>query len=272
MRYQSKSSIAYLFRNFWHLAPIALCAAVLFGFFDNTSVQINFIRGYLDGSVNGENILTSILQTVSVLRFGKYWWGEIVAVVVLVLTQSLLMVKVSQHMRIGKIDFLPIKRAFSVVPSMFLFILCVAAFAEVLNMIVVGIAFLLHAANEILLIVLTSVLLYLAQTLASFAVGMLLFAFPIMFLENYSFNLALSYSVRLMNEKRKKLFLCATMYPFIRFALTVVCGVINIPAVTVALFAVEYLFCIAWLPCVTFKLYYDSVGGERRDIARVMFG
>ena len=271
MRYQSKSSIAYMFRNFWQLAPIAVFAAVLFAFFDNTTAQIDFIRRYLDGGINSDNILQEILNTVSVLRFGKYWWGEIIAVAVLVVVQSLLMVKVAQHMRIGKMDFLPIKRASAVMPTMLLFVLCVALLAEILNMIIVGIAFLLSAAHEILLIVLTSVLVYLLQTLVTFGVGMLLFAFPIMFLENYSFNLALSYSVRLMNENRKKLLLSAATYPFVRFVLTVVCGLVNVPAVTVALFAVVYLLCIVWLPCVTFKLYYDSVGGERRDLTRVMF-
>lgn len=272
MRYQSKSSISYLFRNFWQLAPIALCASVLFGLFDNTSAQIAFIRGYLNGSVNSENILSEILNTVSVLRFGKYWWGEIAALFVFVFTVSLLLVKVSQHMRIGKMDFLPVKRACAVIPTMLIFVLCVALFSELLNMIVVGIAFLLRSANEVLLITLTAVLLYLAQALATFAVGMLSFAFPIMFLENYSFNLALSYSVRLMNEKRKKLLVCAAAYPFIRFVFTAVCAVVNIAAVTVAVFSVGYMFCISWLPCVTFKQYYDSVGGERRDVSRVMFG
>ena len=261
-----------MFRNFWQLAPIALLPAILFGIFDNNASQILFIRRYLDGGINSDNILMEILRTVSVLRFGKLWWGEIVAVLVLVIAQSLLMVKVAQHMRIGKMDFLPFRRAFEVLPTVFLFVLCVIAFAELLNMVVVGIIFLIRSANAILLIVVAAVLLYLLQTLAVFAVGMLMFAFPIMFLENYSFNFALSYSVRLMNEKRKKLFLFAALYPFLRFVVTVICGVINLPIVTVAVFSVGYLFCIAWLPCFTFKLYYDTVGGERRDISRVMFG
>ena len=272
MRYQRKSSIAYLFRNFWQLAPIALLPAILFGIFDNTASQIQFIHSYLDGGINADNILMEIVRTVSVLRFGKLWWGEIVAVLVLVLAQSLLMVKVSQHMRIGKMDFLPFRRAFEILPTVFLFVLCVMALGEVLNLVVSGIIFLIRSANEVLLIVVATVFQYLLQTLAVFVVGMLLFAFPIMFLENYSFNFALSYSVRLMYEKRKKLFLFAALYPLLRFVVTVICGLINLPIVTMAVFSVGYLFCFAWLPCFTFKLYYDSVGGERRDISRVMFG
>lgn len=260
-----------MFRNFWHLAPIGLLAALLLGFFCNNTVEIDFVKGVLNGTVNGENLLPEVLHTVSVLRFGKLWWGVILAVVVFVLTESMLTIKVARHMRTGEMLAFPVKRALSAFPTMLLFVLGVGMLLECLNLVIAGIAFLLRAAGTLTVVIVTLCLVYVVRILAMSLVGTLLFAFPIMFMENYSFNLALSYSVRLVSERRGFLWAMALVYPLCRLALTALCGVIGIDYVTYALFALFYLFCIVFVPCVTFKLYYDTVGGERRDIARVMW-
>ncbi|MGN1066208.1 MAG: hypothetical protein ACI4QH_00200, partial [Candidatus Fimimonas sp.] len=88
-----------------------------------------------------------------------------------------------------------------------------------------------------------------------------------MSLENYGFANALSYSVRLMSEKRKYLWMFATIYPSLRLALSVVCYFVDSYPFTVTIFSVFYLIMALLLPCITFKLYYDTVGGERRDIS-----
>lgn len=271
MRYQRKSAIAYLFRNFWRLAPISLIAALMLGFSFNSTPEISFVTGYLQGTVHSDNILTEVLNYVSVLRFGKYWWCALIALLLFVMTESMLSVKISGHMRVGEMEILPLKKSLAVFPTMLLFVVCLAVFIELLRLMVAGVAFLLRATGEIGVIVTSVVLLFLVRVVTMWLVGALLFAFPIMFLENYGFNQALSYSVRLMSEKRKLLFLVAFLFPLSQAALTVICGFIGIFWVTVVLFGVFYLFCIIFLPCLAFKLYYDTVGGERRDITRKIF-
>ncbi|MGN1040530.1 MAG: hypothetical protein ACI4QL_03780, partial [Candidatus Fimimonas sp.] len=92
MKYQSKSATKYLLRNFWHLAPIGLLAAVLLGLFCNTNAEILLVKQLADGTITSENVLQKVLNAISVLRFGKYWWGFVLAMFVLALTESVFMV------------------------------------------------------------------------------------------------------------------------------------------------------------------------------------
>ena len=85
-----------------------------------------------------------------------------------------------------------------------------------------------------------------------------------MFVEHYALNQAMSYSVRLMSEKRRFLWTIATVYPLCEAALTALCGFIGVQAVTITLFSVMYLFCMLLIPAVTFRIYFECVGGERR--------
>ena len=271
VKYQSKTAIAYMFRNFWRLAPISLVAAVLLGYFCNTNAEIAFVNGYLNGTVNSENILTSVLYTVSVLRFGKYWWGALIAFVVFAFTESVLSVKVSNHMRTGEMLSFPLKRSFSVFPTMLLFVFCIVLIEELMNLIVGGIIFLIRALGEVTMVALTLVLAFFVRVLALYLVGTLIYAFPIMFLEQYSFNQALSYSVRISGDKRKTLRLVSVFYPLAKLVFTVCAALIDVPAVTVALFSLFYLFSLLLLPSVAFAFYYDSVGGERQDIGNKIF-
>lgn len=272
VRYQSKSAIAYFFRNFWHLVPWSVVSAVLLGMFCNNNTVIVVYHDFIAGNITAENVATTVLNYAGVLRFGQYWWGVLVALVVFSFTESLLMVKVERHMRVGEMKAFPFRRALSLTPTVFVFVLCVTAVLECLNLIVVGIAFLLQSFGVTAVLWTSAALLVLVKVLLMLLIGTLLVAFPIMILENYSFNQALSYSVRLMSEKRRFLWLLATLYPLTEIVLTVISALIDVYAVTVTLFALMYLVGIALMPSVTFKLYYDSVGGERRDISCVMFG
>lgn len=260
-----------MFRNFFHLVPIALLPAVALGLFMNTNAEIVFAQYLVAGSITQNSVVDRLLGAISIIRFGKYWWGTVLALILFAFAESLMMVKVERHMRVGEMPLLPLKRACGVFPTVALFVLCVVLGVELLNLIVVGVAFLIRYAKTVIVVVVSVVLLYLTRILATLAVGALLFAFPIMFLENYSFNNALSYSVRLMSENRKYLWLFAAVYPSMRLALTAICYFVDSYYVTVAIFSVFYLFAMLILPCLAFKLYYDSVGGERRDVAVKMF-
>lgn len=271
MRYQSKSTISYMARNFWRLVPWTIAAAILSGYFLSDQPVMDFIRSYASGKITQQNILQNLVNAATVLRFGEFWWCALLTVLLLVFAESMLIVKVSRHMRVGEMQRFPIKGVISVLPTALLFTLGVVVFLELLNLAVVGIAYLVRAAGLISTVVVSAVLLFAVKVLTVFISSALLLAFPIMFEENYRFGSALSYSVRLAFDKRGFLIAVSFIYPLVQLALTALCAWVNIRALTVALYSLLYLFFSLYAPCVTFKIYYDSVGGVRRDIGRVMF-
>lgn len=271
MRYQRKSAIAYIFRNFWQLAPVAAVAAVLLGLFCNTHAEIALVLDIVKGDVNSENVLTAVLNTVSVLRFGNTWWGFLLALVAFAIAESVLTTKVYHHMRTGEMLSFPFRRSLSVMPTMFLFVFVMAAINEIAKLIVCGIVSVLRPLGVTAIVAIALSLVVIVKFIMLAVIGTLLYAFPIMFLENYKFNLALSYSVRLAGNKRPFILCVSIVYPLIQVALTVACQFIGVPEVTVVLFSLFYFACILLVPCIAFTLYYDSVGGERKDIGRVIF-
>lgn len=275
MRDQSKSAVAYIFRNFLHLAPWALVSAALMGMFFNGSNYVSLFTHLQEGNVNDYNAAGTVLHYFSVLRFkdfDSYWWGAIVAIVVLAFTLSLLMVKVERHMQIGEMKVFPLRRTMAVFPAMLLFVVCVTLFVEGCNLVTAGIAYLLRSLGATVVVSVSFALAFLFRMLFMLVLGTLMVAFPIMFVEHYALNQAMSYSVRLMSEKRRFLWTIATVYPLCEAALTALCGFIGVQAVAITLFSVMYLFCMLLIPAVTFRIYFECVGGERRDIGRKIFG
>lgn len=260
-----------MFRNFWHLAPIGLVAAVMFGLFCNTNAEILLLQQLAGGAITSENVLNEILNAVSIMRFGKYWWCFVLTLFVFAFTESMFMVKVERHMRVGEMNRFPLKRTLNAFPTVALFVAAIVVLMELLNLVIVGVAYLSRFANPMAITVVSIIWVYLVRMITALLVGTLLLAFPIMFLENYSFTNALSYSVRLMSEKRKYLWLFATLYPVMRFVLSLVCYFVDAYAFTATMFSLFYLMIALFLPCITFKMYYDTVGGERRDLLSTMF-
>ncbi len=271
VRYQRKSAIAYIFRNFWQLAPFAVVSAILLGLFCNTNAEIGLIAGCIDGTVNSDNVLTAVLNSVSVMRFGKEWWGLLLALVVFAMTESLLIEKVYNHMRTGEMLTFPFGRSFSVMPTMFLFVFIIAAINEIARLIVCGVVAMAGALGVTAVVSIALSLEFVVKVVMLAVIGTLFYAFPITFLENYKFNLALSYSVRLAGKNRALITCVAITYPLVQVALSVVCYFVASRALLVMLFSLFYLASILLVPCIAFTLYYDNVGGERKDIGRVIF-
>ena len=271
MRYQSKSTISYILRNFWRLAPWTVAVSVLSGFFITDQPLINFVRNYAAGNVNSGNFVEGLVNAATVLRFGKYWWCVILTVLLFAFIESILIVKVARHMRVGEMSRFPLKGAIAVLPTALLFTLGVTVFYELLNMAVVGIAYLMRSANVIASTVVSAVLMFAVRAITVFFASALLLSFPIMFEENYRFGSALSYSVRLALDKRWFFIAVSLIYPLAQLALVALCAWVNITAVTVTLYSLFVLFFSLYAPCVAFKIYYDSVGGTRRDVTHTIF-
>lgn len=271
MRNQRKSATAYIFRNFWQLAPFAVIAAVLLGFFCNTNAEVILIEGCISGTVTDENVLSAVLRSVSIMRFGAYWWGTLLALVAFAFTESLLTAKVYNHMRTGEMLTFPMRKTVGVAPTMFLFVFAMALINEIFKLIVCGIVALLRPVGVTAIVVVALCLVFIIKTAMLSVIATLLYAFPIMFLENYKFNQALSYSVRIAGEQQRIIWLVSVGYPVVQVLITVVCYFVKSQAFTVAMFSIFYLWCILLVPCIAFTLYYDSVGGERHDVGKRIF-
>lgn len=271
MKYQSKSTIAYLLRNFWRLAPFAIPSALTLGYFLNVGTEISFAGMLISGKLTQDNVNGALMQAISVSRFGGSWWCVILVLVLFAFTESLLTLKVERNMRVGEMPIFPIREAITVFPTIALFVLCVTLGVEIFNLIIVGVAYLIRNASAVAIGIVGFSLLYVTKAIVTLAVGALLMAFPIILLEHYSLGNALSYSVRLMNENRRFLWFFAIVYPISRLAFSVLCYFAASEIVTVLVFSAFYLIVMLVLPCLTFKLYYDVAGGERRDIGVKMF-
>lgn len=273
MRLQSKSSISYMFRNFWKLIYVTLPVAVLMAFFCNPTKEIELFSMLVKGEIALKDTTYLLGECLSVLRFGKFWWVVPIAIVLFAITMSLIVVKVDRHMRVGQMPAFPLKRAFGIFPFMLLYICCWLAVSEIFMLIIVGIGYMLHFVGNATAIVSVALgLTFIVRVVLSYVFGLLVLSFPLKYSENYRFNVALSYSARTMSAKRLKILGLAFLYVFSRVAMMAIGYLLAPYKLDVLVYAVAYAICFTYVPCFAFKHFYDDVGGERRDVSQIMFG
>lgn len=276
MRYQSKSSIAYMFRNFLRLVYVTLPVALLLAFaafMYKPTVEVNLFLTLVNNGFTMDNYSDSLLQSLSLLRFGRYWWVFAIAVVVLPLSLSLMTVKIDRHMRTGQMPALPVKRAFGIYPLMLAYTLSCILLSELGALVPVGISYLIEFfGNAEAIVAVVLVLSFAMRVLTTFVFALLIVTFPLKYGENYRFNRAMSYSARVMFRNKKSLWCIAFAYPLCRIVTLTLAYLLQSYRLDALVYAVAFLFAVTYVPCAAYKLYYDDVGGERRDVGRIMFG
>ena len=272
MRFQRKSTIAYMFRNFWQLVYVALPVSVLMAFFYNPSQEISLFVTLVKGEMTMDNYLDLLTKALTVLRFGKFWWVILCAIVLLALTMCLMVVKLDRHMRMGKMPALPFKRAFGVFPLMLLYIVACFAITELSILIVVGICFMVRfIGNATAIVSIALGLTFALRVFLTYIFGLLIITFPLKYSENYRFNVALSYSARVMSTKRLQVIGFALLYPTVRIAVMAVAYLLAPFMLDVLVYAIMLTLCLMFIPCYAFNKFYDDVGGERRDLQELLF-
>ena len=271
MRFQSKSSFIYMFRNLEKLFFVTLPVSVLLAFFYNPSLETDLFVMLVSGQINAENFFNAFSTTFTVLRFGKYWWVDCLAVILLAFTMCVMVVKIDRHMRIGEMLALPLKRAFGVFPLMLLYILGCVLVSEVFMLIIVGVVYMLRFLPSAAAIVgIGFGLTLLVRAFLTYIFCLLIITFPLKYSENYRLNVAMSYSARLMAAKRGKLILISLAYSFARCVVMALAYFAR--PMDFLVYAVAIFFVLTFVPCFAFKQYYDDVGGERRDVSQIIFG
>lgn len=272
MRFQSKSAIAYIARNFWKLVYVALPVSVLMAFFANPNREIDFLHKLIVGQLDFGNVFVLFNNAYTVLRYGKFWWVNVIAFVLLALTVSMMIAKISRHMRVGVMPALPFKRSFGLFTSVFLTLLGFFCVNEIAMLLSVGVMYILRATDNTVLVATVGVsIVFVVRLIVSCVFMLLILALPLKYSENYRLNVGLSYSVRVMTKQPRIVWTITLIYVFGRH-LIMLCAYFARPVyLDIVLYALCYLFAVLYIPALGYKLYHDVVGGERRDIYKSIF-
>lgn len=272
MKFQSKSAIAYIMRNFWKLVYVVLPVAVLMAFFANPNREIEFLKSMLCGQLTTDNILLLFNNAYTVLRLGDFWWVNLIIFVLLAFTVAMLIVKISRHMRVGIMSALPFKWAFGLFPVTLLALFAYFCLSEIAMLLPVGIMYILRSTDNVIVMSVVSVSVAFAVRLLAVWIFMLLvLALPLKHSENYHFNVGLSYSARVMTKLPRQVWTITLVYAFGRFVV-MLCGYFLRPYyLDIVLYALVYIFAVMFLPSFAYRVYHDVVGGERRDVSHTIF-
>ena len=261
-----------MFRNFWQLVYVVLPVSVLLAFFYNPAGELSLLDALVNGDVTFANYLGLLTNYMTVLRLGKYWWVTLIAIILLVLTMCLMVVKISRHMRVGKMPSLPFKYAFGIFPQMLLYVVVCIAVNELGMLIVVGVSFLIRfIGNALAIVSISLVFTFVVRVFLAYLFGLLVVTFPLKYSENYRFNIAMAYSARVMARKRGQLVGLSLLYAFARVAVLAIARLLEPFKLHVLAYAVALTLLLIFIPCFAFKKFYDDLGGERRDLIRKIF-
>lgn len=261
-----------MFRNFWQLVYVVLPVSVLIAIFYNPHVEISLLFSLAKGEVNVDNYLDLLTDNWTVLRLGKYWWVVLCAVVLLAYTMCMMVVKLDRHMRMGKMPALPFKRALGIFPFMLLYIVGWIAATELANLVVVGISYMIRfIGNATAIVSIGYALMFFVKVFLTYVFGLLIISFPLKYSENYRFNIAMSYSARTMSSKRLQVVGLAFLYPTARVIVIAVAYLLEPFMLDALLYAVALTLLLMFVPVFAFKMFYDDVGGERRDLHEKLF-
>ncbi|MCH5160048.1 MAG: hypothetical protein J1F66_04280 [Clostridiales bacterium] len=271
MRFQSKSSFIYMFRNLRQLFFITLPISILWAFFYNPRSETDLFVALIRGQINAENFFNEFAKSFTVLRFGRCWWVVLLAVIFLAYTMSVMVVKIDRHMRIGEMLALPLKRAFGIFPMMLLYIVGCLVVYEVFMLIILGVVSMMRFVPSVEAIVgIGFGLTYVARAFLTYIFCLLIITFPLKYSENYRLNIAMSYSARVMAAKRSKVIILSVVYPLAWYLVMALAYLVR--PVDVFVYAVANFFVLTYIPCLAFKQFFDDVGGERRDVSQIIFG
>lgn len=272
MKYQRKSASAYIIRNFWQLVYVALPVCILMAFFANPTKEIDFLHTLVDGRLTFDNLPVLFNGAYTVLRFGKFWWVNVITFVLLALTVAMLFVKIGRHMRVGVMPVLPFKKAFGLFPTTFLLLLAYFSVSEIAMLLSVGVTYILRAVNNVVAVSVVGVsVAFVVRLLTAWIFMLLILAVPLKHSENYHLNVGMSYSVRVMTKLSKQVLLIAAVYAVGRYVVMLCAYFLRPYYLDYVLYVLCFLFATLFLTAYSYKIFYDVVGGERRDLAQSIF-
>lgn len=265
-----KSASAYLFRNFFQIVPIALAPALLLALCAANGIHYDVILDLvLAPSQSASPVLDLVTGVINSVKAN--WWVLLLAIVALLYSTSFLIGKVERHMRYGLLSNKRMMgRAIRFIPRVASFFGMIAACAVLLYCFAVGAIYFLNKSLVGAWFVVSVVLILLVfEILLFLLLGFSQCVLPAIFSDDYKIGSAMSYSVRLIESKKR-----GVVFSFVSLSLitrTITIGAHFFPAdpwVRVLIFAIYYLWWFAYYPCLCCKVYEDFEEGERRDLPR----
>ena len=272
MRYRSKSAISYMFRNFWRLVPIALPFSIVSGVFFNFIPESDFVYKLVHGTVNADNFVSQFTSSFTVAKVGSHWYLPLVVLLLMALTESVYVVKISRHMHVGDLSTVSFGKVFGLFPTMLLYVAVMFACKGVLDFLPSGVALICNFVENLAVKATIAIVMYYIVTIVvAYVFTLLICAFPLKYCDNYSFATALSCSARFTSKDKKFVAMFTFMYPVGRLVVSLVSGLVGNTVVAIVLQTVYFTFFAVYVPCVAFVKYYEYVGRTRQDLSGSLY-
>lgn len=297
MRTQRDSSIAYFFRNFFYLTPLALIPAVMFGITPTlagwtansvyepktiVNLFVNIFHSISDPTkFTGENFYQDIYSYISLMGNINYWWLWVIDAILAIFVMCCLFSAVERHMRLGVKQF---GRLFTNVNDTIVPLLayCVIMFAfyELLSVLASAFIYLFTTLEllQVTVFILSCLVMvvFLFIVLAVFTLTCL--TIPCRIMDGYKFNVAVSYSCQLVGKKywrvfsRLLLMLVVSLALFMSLRFIIAYNSFKIaPVIDTIVSVIFNLFWVEMIPIFCTRTYFSLTDGKRNDIKQKLF-
>lgn len=285
MKTPNSSSIRYFIRNFFFLFPLAVVPAFLLAIAQSTQLVytpvdflINIFRNMEVYSVS--NFASDVYRYFSCVNTSPLWWIWAIGLISSIVGFCLITPLVERHMRLGVMSYSRLISMFNESLLMVLpyFFTAFVAY-EFVSMAVSGVIYLFTMLNISgwLLFTLSLVVVVVAYGFFVAFIILTICTVPSMLTDGYKFNVAVSYSARLVATKYKSI--------IAKFILLIV-GSVTLLMVSRVLLATQavyteifhvivaflfYLFWMMYLPIFAMNTYIDLTEGVRKDLKVKLF-
>lgn len=266
----SKKTLPYLFRNFFHIVPFVIIPAILFGMATPQLAKAKLIADVLlNHNVAQEDIFERIIDAFSVMRFASGWIWALVGFVLVVFAINALLYKIDRHMHLGIMSNKGLFRnGLQSILTTFVFCLMGMFVIELMYLIIIGLLYFLQTYMSVEIFFAIALALYFIVDVAvGYLLTLSLCTLPAIHSERFSLNVAISYSISLMNREKKTIIWTTVTYVLSKVLLVVLCLLFaNNYYVVVTFSSLYYLAWFGFLPCFACRTYIRVNHDERHDL------
>ncbi len=265
------STIKYIVNNFFYLIPLVLIPTACMTFFFNPFKPLVFFQQLAKNGYRIDSWFGDVYRYFSIVNYNNVLlW--LACVVLALCSLSVVLSSTERHMRLGVRNYRHLFRMFNdsvlyVLPVLLLFLIINEVFAVIVSGLIVLFSMFV---SGVWLEVLAGVVWILSSLLF---IGLFVFScctVPSMISDGYKFNVALSYSISLVQNK-----FWQTFFSFVATylaSLVIMCLVFYF--LNPAFYVIKFLFLLVWLmflPVFCMRKYVEFTGGDRKDIESSVF-
>lgn len=285
MRTPKASSIFYMLRNAVFLLPLTILPAVLLAFSQTPVINFTQVDFFVKFAQNLDafeikNFTIDLYRYFTSINTSNLWWLWLFGVIALFISFSLTLPYIERHMRLGVRSY---SRLLSMLNESVLlmlpYLICVLAAYEVVSLIICGMIYLffLMGMGGLTLFGLSIVVALLLYIVFFMLFALTICSVPSMLCDGYKFNVAISYSARLVSTHFGKVL----AQLFVPMALSfVLLGASRYLMAVLPLYTelthllvsfLFYLFWVNYLPVYAMRDYTLLTEGVRKDLKVKLF-